>query len=173
MSWQAFEGIAEEYDKWYKENAEIYEKELECVKEAIKGTKLLDVGSGTGAFCLKGAIALDPSLSMLKVARKKGCEAVMGIAEMLPFRSKAFDNAYFVTSLCFVNDRDMAISEAKRVAKEVVACILVKDSELVKKYEEKGKRGHRIYKYAKFMKPEELGRIICKPFDFFACVKIS
>ena len=173
MSWQAFEGIAEEYDEWYEENTEIYKKELECVEESVKGTKLLDVGSGTGAFCLKGAIALDPSISMLKVAKKKGCEAVRGIAEMLPFRSKAFDSAYFVTSLCFVNDKGKAISEAMRVARGVIACILVKGSDLVKKYEEKGKKGHRIYKHAKFMRPEELGEVICKPFDFFACIRIS
>ncbi len=173
MSWTAFEPIAEEYDKWYEENKEIYEKELECVKKSVKGNKLLDIGSGTGAFCLKNAIALEPSLSMLKIAKKKGCEAVRGIAEALPFRSNSFDTAYFVTSLCFVGDRRKAIEEAKRVAKNVTACILVKGSELVNKYEEKGRRGHRIYKHAKFMKPEELGEIVCKPFDFFACVRIS
>lgn len=173
MSWEAFEGVAEEYDKWYEKNKDVYLKELECVGMSVKGKRLLDVGSGTGAFCLKGTIALDPSLDMIRIAKKKGCEAIRAVAEMMPFRSKAFDTAYFVTSLCFVKNRDKALEEAMRVSKNVVACILVKDSELVKKYEEKGKMGHKIYRHAKFMRPEELGKVVCKPFDFFACVKIS
>jgi ubiquinone/menaquinone biosynthesis C-methylase UbiE len=172
LSFKAFSELAEEYDRWYEENWELFLKELECVKKAKRG-KCVEVGAGTGAFCSElGCLALDPALNALKIAKRKGCEAVLGVAEALPFRSKAFDSAIFITSLCFVQDREKALKEAERVSSFVGVCALLKESELVKKYEEKGKRGHPIFKYARFLSGRELERLgerLCSVGDFFAC----
>jgi len=151
MSFEAFSKLAEEYVKWYERKREIYEKELECVKKAVRG-KSLEIGGGTGAFSFPlGALNLDPALGALKVAKRKRVECVRGIAEMLPFRSKAFETAYLVTSLCFIGDPEGALKEAERVASSVVACIIPKESELAKEYEERGRKGHKIYKHANFL----------------------
>ncbi len=168
-----FSELAEEYDKWYLENREIYEKELECVKKAVKGKRKLEVGGGTGAFSSPlGAVNLDLAIGALKLAKRKGVECVLGDAKSLPFRSKAFDSSYFVTSLCFTGKE--VLKEAERVSKEVVACIIPKESELARKYEEKGRRGHPIFKYARFLSLEEFEgwEEVCN-LGWFACFKKS
>ncbi|HIH90788.1 class I SAM-dependent methyltransferase [Ignicoccus hospitalis] len=176
MSFEAFSRLAEEYDSWYKENEGLYREELECVRRAVKG-RCLEVGAGTGAFSAPlGCVALDPALGALRLAKGKGAEAVLGVAEALPFRSSSFDTVAFVTSLCFVQDKERSLKEAKRVGKRVVVCALLKESELVKSYEEKGRRGHPIFKYARFLSREELGSVgeeVCSVGDFFACYSLS
>jgi len=152
LSFEPFSSLAEDYDRWYREKREIYEKELECLKSSVKGHKLLEIGGGTGAFSAPlGAVDLDPAPGALRVAKRKGVETVLGVAEALPFRSDSFDASFFVTSLCFIGNPQRALEEAFRVSKRVVACIIPKESDLAKKYEERGKRGHKIYKYAKFL----------------------
>jgi len=176
MSFEAFSKLAEEYDKWYEENEELYKKELDCVRKVVS-EKCLEVGAGTGAFASKlGCVALDPALGALRLAKEKGCEAVRGVGELLPFRSSSFDTVLFVTSLCFVGDQKRALEEALRVGKRISICALLKDSELVKKYEEKGKRGHPIFKHARFLRRDELeklGKEVCSVGDFFACFVIE
>ena len=175
MSFRAFSELAREYDSWYRENEEVYKKELECVKKLVKG-KCLEVGAGTGAFAAPlGCLALDPALGALKLAKEKGCEAALGVAESLPFRSKSFDSVLFVTSLCFVQDPERALREALRVGKNVGVCALVRESELVKKYIEKGRRGHPIFKHARFFSEKELealGDEVCSVGDFFKCYSL-
>ncbi|UXD21269.1 SAM-dependent methyltransferase [Ignicoccus pacificus DSM 13166] len=173
MSFEVFSQVAEEYDKWYEEKEEIYKKELKCVKKGIQGKRILEVGGGTGAFSSPlGAVNLDPALGALKVAKRKDVEAILGIAEMLPFRSNSFDSSFFVTSLCFVNDVKKALKEAERVSKSVVACIIPKESGLAKKYEERGRKGHPIYKYSKFLSKDQFkdwGKVC--DLEWFACFK--
>ena len=175
MSHEAFSRLAEEYDKWYEENEELFERELKCVSKVVKG-KCLEVGAGTGAFASRlGCLALDPALGALRLAKAKGCEAVLGVAEALPFRSNSFDTALFVTSLCFVGDAEEALKEARRVGRSVSVCALLKGSKLVRRYEEKGRKGHPIFKHAKFFSKEELeelvGKEVCSVGDFFACFR--
>ena len=175
MSIEAFSRLAKRYDKWYEEHEDVFRKELECLKKGIEGERVLEIGSGTGAFAKElNALALDPALGALRMGKTKGLESVLGVAEMLPFRSKAFDASYFVTSLCFVSSVKEALREAERVSRTVVACIIPKDSEVAKLYEEKGRRGHEIYKYAKFLRKEELEELgfegVCD-LGWFSCLK--
>ncbi len=175
MSFEVFSKLAEKYDQWYRENEEVFKKELECVKESVKGKRLLEIGSGTCAFAKElNALALDPALGALKICKSKGVESVLGVAELLPFRSKAFDVSYFVTSLCFVNSVEDSLKEARRVSEEVVVCVIPKESEIAKLYEEKGRRGHEIYKFARFVSRSELKGAgfeeVCD-LGWFACLK--
>ncbi|ALU11753.1 hypothetical protein EYM_04390 [Ignicoccus islandicus DSM 13165] len=175
MSKEAFSRVAERYDRWYQEHEEIFNRELECLRKGVKGKRILEIGSGTGAFAKElGAVALDPALGALKIGKAKGLESVLGVAEKLPFRSKAFDCSYFVTSLCFVDSVEDAIKEAERVSKEVVACIIPKESDVAKLYEEKGRKGHELYKYAHFLSKKrllEMGFNIVCDLEWFTCLK--
>ena len=50
---QKFDGYAEQYDKWFMENSNLFESELRLFKKAlgdISGKRLLSVGCGSGLF---------------------------------------------------------------------------------------------------------------------------
>jgi len=68
---------------------------------------------------------------MLRVARSRGVEAVLGVGEGdLPFRSDAFDYVLLIVALCFV-DEPAVLQEAARVAKPggaLAACIVARDN---------------------------------------------
>jgi len=158
------------------EHLETYLKELECVKKSVGKGRKVEIGGGTGAFSKPlDAIALDLALPLLQIAKKKGIECVLGDAQLLPFRSKSFNESFFVASLCFIDDPKRAIEEALRVSKEyVVACILPRESTLVKDYMKKGSKGHPIYRYAKFLssKDFENWERVCL-LEWFQCYKLK
>lgn len=90
--------------------------------------KILDVGTGTGALlqCLRryypdaALFGLDPAYNMcLQTASKlgKGCLAVNGYAEMLPFKSAVFDLAVSASALQWVENIAAALLELRRILK--------------------------------------------------------
>lgn len=92
---------------------------------------LLDVGCGTALLYeyMKSReigfaryVCLDPHMGMLVIARQKLAETVtsllvLGYAEVLPFRDRAFDGVLSITTWGALEDHSKAIAEAKRVAK--------------------------------------------------------
>src|SRR6478736_1201893 len=70
---------------------------VDCSPIALRGRRVLDLGTGTGAASrpavAKGAsvTALDTPLGMLQTDRAERPPAVVGDALALPFRSGAFD----------------------------------------------------------------------------------
>jgi len=93
------------------------------------GETVLDIGCGIGASLAplidKGlsATGLDASPYMLDIAAKQlGHRADLhrGRAEALPFDDNSFTYALLVTTLEFVDDPELALAEALRVAKDRV-----------------------------------------------------
>lgn len=92
----------------------------------IDGTKILDVGCGTGrniSFFLKHnakVTGIDCTSSMLDVARSKfkNVKLIEGNAEKLPFENESFDITCSFKALPHVEDIESAISEMKRVTKK-------------------------------------------------------
>lgn len=90
----------------------------------LRGQRVLDVGSGTGAVAAalaENAAAkvwgVEPSAEMLAVARARVPTTVglkLGAAESLPFRDEWFDRVLFSLSIHLV-DRPAALAEAARV----------------------------------------------------------
>jgi len=82
--------------------------------------RVLDVAAGTGAITrlleARGArvIALDQSIEMLNVARRRGATVVPGTAERLPFPDASFDGVTFGYLLRYV-DPGVAMRELVRV----------------------------------------------------------
>jgi len=89
---------------------------------AVTPSRLLEVGSGTGAFAARCAhelrchlTALDSSPDMVAATRSHGVEAVLGDVQDLPFDDGSFDAAVAAWMLYHVSDRDRALGELARV----------------------------------------------------------
>ncbi len=128
---------AEAYDRWYESGygARAADAELAALLRLLPPppARLLDVGCGTGFFAQKLAargytvfcVDIAPEMAAL-AATKDGVSGrvVLGDALALPFRSRCFDCALFVTSLEFVGDPCRALGEAARCAEKIVAVVL-------------------------------------------------
>ncbi|MCL4376977.1 MAG: class I SAM-dependent methyltransferase, partial [Actinobacteria bacterium] len=151
----AFDDNADEYDRWYNSNKEIYQSELLALKQVVPaGKRSLEVGVGTGRFAvpLGVRIGAEPSEAMSSIARQRGIKVKKGFAENLPFKDKSFDFVLFVTTICFLDDISKALKEAYRVLVkngEIIIGLIDKNSDLGKKYE-KMKEKNKFYKDAHF-----------------------
>ncbi len=113
-----FERHAVRYDNWFDRHAAAYQAELLACRALLPWVGLgLSIGVGTGRFAapLGVAIGLDPARAVLAYAQRRGVLVVQGIAESLPFADHCFDYALSVTTLCFVDDVDAMLREARRV----------------------------------------------------------
>lgn len=87
--------------------------------------KILDVGSGPGrdAFILKqgglDVTCLDASKTMIKLAREKGLESVLGDFNEIPFPDESFDGVWAYTSLLHIPKAEIEkpLDEIRRVLK--------------------------------------------------------
>lgn len=108
---------------------------------------LLDVGCGTGHFSRRFATpglqvtGLDPDLQTIDYARQQdgSISYLEGSAEKLPFADGSFDYCTAVTSLCFVDQMDTAISEMWRVSRKAIVLGLLNRNSLL--YRQKYNRG--------------------------------
>jgi len=166
----AFDDNANEYDRWYEGNKEIYQSELLALKQVVPaGKRGLEVGVGTGRFAvpLGVKIGVEPSEAMLSIARQRGVKVKKGFAENLPFKDKSFDFVLFVTTICFLNDISKALKEVYRVLVkngEIIIGLIDKNSDLGKKYE-KMKEKNKFYKDAHFYSVDEIVNLL-KPSNF-------
>lgn len=95
------------------------------------GTRVLDVGAGTGALTAellaRGAVvtAADPSPEFVAVLRRRfpDVEAHEAPAESLPFETGEFDRALAQLVVAFMSDAPAAIAEMARVAHRVAVCM--------------------------------------------------
>jgi ubiquinone/menaquinone biosynthesis C-methylase UbiE len=85
------------------------------------GTRLADIGGGTGNYALALAaegwapVVIDRSLQMLAHASGKGLETTLADAGALPFEAECFDAAMLVSMLHHVDSPAEVLGEARRV----------------------------------------------------------
>jgi ubiquinone/menaquinone biosynthesis C-methylase UbiE len=116
----AFDKNVDRYEQWFVDNPLAYVSELRALRELLPTSgKGIEIGVGTGRFAAPLGIrnGIEPSRSMAEVARKRGIEVVHGVAEHLPFADREFDHALMVTTVCFLDDVNMAFQEVRRVLK--------------------------------------------------------
>jgi SAM-dependent methyltransferase len=151
----AFDHNVERYEQWFVDNPFAYVSELRAVRELLPmNSSGIEIGLGTGRFAaplgiLKG---VEPSRSMAELARKKGVEVVAGVAEHLPFMDGEFGFALMVTTVCFLDDIEMAFREVHRVLRpggSLVIGFVDRDSPLGKEYQTK-KDKSAFYQHATF-----------------------
>ena len=151
----AFDRNVDHYEQWFVDNPLAYVSELRAVRELLPaGGMGIEIGIGTGRFAAPLGIrtGVEPSQAMAELARKKGIEVVPGVAERLPFRDGEFDFCLMVTTVCFLDDRDLAFREAHRVLRSGGAFVIGfvdRDSPLGREYL-KRKDKSAFYKEATF-----------------------
>lgn len=148
------------YDGWFDRHPLVYQAELRAVRSLLPGGRGLEVGVGSGRFAgpLGVGLGLDPSWSMLELARGRGVGCINGRAEALPLRTGALDYLLLVTVLCFLPEPLLALREARRVVRpggRAVIALIDGMSPLGKQYEA-GKGSSLFYQEARFYSVDEV-----------------
>jgi len=114
----SFDKNVARYEQWFLDHPLAYVSELHAVRDLLPpGGGGLEIGVGTGRFAAPLGIAagIEPSRAMAGVAGKRGVAVTIGVAEHLPYKDAEFDLALMVTTVCFLDDIDLAFREARRV----------------------------------------------------------
>lgn len=157
----AFDKNVQQYEEWFGNNPFAYLSELHAVQELLPGKGSgIEIGMGTGRFSAPLGIVqgIEPSRSMAEVAKKKGLDVVSGVAENLPYKDSEFDFCLMVTTVCFLDDIDLAFQEVYRVLKQRGSFIIgfvEKNSPVGREYEQR-KNESPFYKAATFYSVNEL-----------------
>lgn len=142
----------EKYNAWYQTPRGFWigNAEFRLMARQLRPqptSTLLDVGCGTGHFSRRFAAfglqvtGLDPDARAIEFARQQdgSITYLEGSAEKLPFPDGSFDYGVAVTSLCFVEQFEKAISEMWRVSRKGIVLGLLNRNSLL--YKQKYNRG--------------------------------
>ena len=160
-----FERLANRYDAWYEGAAGsvLFPLEVDCLAPLLVGASLpsLEVGVGSGRFAeaLAVDVGLDPARSPLLLAQERGIRVVQGVGERLPFPDACFGAVLMVVTLCFADDPEALLVEARRVLYPdgtLVLGMVFADTPWGQWYAGKGQAGHPIYSVARFLTRDEV-----------------
>ena len=157
----AFETHVQQYEEWFGNNPFAYVSELHALQHLLPPNgNGIEIGIGTGRFAVPLGIqkGVEPSRAMAELAVKKGLDVVTGVAENLPFADADFDFALMVTTVCFLDDLDMAFKEAYRVLKPYgtfIVGFVDKNSPVGRSYEQR-KSESLFYRDATFYSVDDL-----------------
>jgi ubiquinone/menaquinone biosynthesis C-methylase UbiE len=164
-----FEKNAEKYDAWYEQYREVYESELQAVRQQMlslpENITGIEVGLGTGRFAAPLGVkeGVEPSEEMGKIAVRRGVEVMNARAEKLPYGDLHFDFVLFVT-VCHLDDVAKAFKEAWRVLKKGGALIvgfIEKSSPIGREYEEK-RDVSEFFRHATFFTADRMVELLKK-----------
>lgn len=122
MSYNGFDIYANEYDKWFMLNSNVFETELRLVASCLKDShEILSIGCGSCLFekalrdnygiLIKHGI--EPSESMAKIAMKRGFDVEINTGEAADYGCEAYDTVLFNGCPCYMNDLKLALSKAR------------------------------------------------------------
>lgn len=163
---EVFDNYSEQYDQWYEEHRFAFLSEVEAFRKAVpRRGRGLEIGVGTGRFAQALGIGagIDPSESMLRMARERGIKVWTGKGEHLPFPDGQFDFIVMAITFCFLEDPKQALRESVRVLRKdgkLIIGIVDRESGLGKEYQEKKKEGHRFYRMATFYTAGEIKELM-------------
>jgi SAM-dependent methyltransferase len=167
MNDNPFNDLAAEYDSWFDEKGKrIFEIEVKALQEILPGLPKpwLEVGAGSGRFAQALGIetGLEPSIEMVKIARRRGINTFWGRGEQQIFEKTSFGSIFLITTLCFLDSPLKVLKEAYRIlvpGGKIVLGVVLKDSPWGQYYEQRKLEGHPIYKHATFYRCSEVARL--------------
>jgi len=174
---EPFDRRADDYDAWFEKHRAVYLSELQAVRSLLpEHVNALEVGVGTGRFAepLRIPSGIEPSRAMREIARARGIRVLDAVAEALPFGDGVFDLVLMVTTLCFLDEVNLAFAEAWRVlvpGGHLVVGFLDRDTELGQAYD--SRRGEsQFYRMARFWSSSDvLDAFRRARFDDLVCVQ--
>lgn len=172
---QTFDLYAEDFDRWFNENKEIYLSELYALQASRPYGRILDIGVGSGVFASKLGVevGIDVSVVMLEKSRKRGIDVVQADVKALPLRSGSFDTVISTFTICFVDQVQRMLEEAHRVLKRGGRFVLGEitlDSTWGKAYSRQGRAGHRFYSKASFFTYSQTVKMLSSSSFNITCV---
>lgn len=101
----------------------------------------------------------------MDITKRRGLRVEKASGESLPFKDESFGAVFLLFTLCFVEDSERVLSEARRVVKKdggLIVGIINRESPRGKLYMKKKSEGHPIYKYAHFYNANKVAGMIEK-----------
>ena len=169
---EAFNTVAGIYDDWYEhpQGKQVFQAEKNAIEQMIPASGLgLEIGAGTGIFAESltsdshTILCLDPSVEMLKKARKRKLPCILGVGEPLPIRHGLLDFTYMVTVLEFLDEPVALFNEVQRVAKLGAPLSLLfinSESSWGELYRNIGAKGDPVFQYAKLYAFDEVQELL-------------
>ena len=153
-----FDPLAYEYDRWFdKEGRLIFSIESRALRGLLPSLSKpwLEMGVGSGRFAQALGIetGVDPSIELVRIARRRGINTFWGRGEKSLFDEDTFGAIFLIVTLCFVDSPVAVLREAYRVLKpegNVVLGLVARESPWGQFYQGKKAEGHRFYKHATF-----------------------
>jgi SAM-dependent methyltransferase len=165
-----FDDLAPEYDAWFdQEGSLIYFVEVQAFKSLLptlpKPWLEIGVGSGRFAQALGIGTGIDPSIKLVKMARRRGVNAFLGQGEQELFDEGSFGTVFLIVTLCFLDFPLVVLKEANRILMpggKLVLGMVLKESPWGQFYQTKRAQGHRFYKFATFYSYDEVVKLIAQ-----------
>jgi len=159
---QVFDERAAEYDAWF-ENSLLFAIERAALQELatpLLGPKLeIGVGPGRFAEALGVEFGIDPALSPLDFAKKRGVHVSQAVGEALPYAGQSMQTVLLLFTFCFLVDPRPVLLECRRVLKpggHLVLGLIVADSPWGRMLQQKKEAGHPFYQQARFYGSSEV-----------------
>ncbi|MDD3618942.1 MAG: class I SAM-dependent methyltransferase [Desulfobulbaceae bacterium] len=115
---RSFDQRAAQYDAWYDNNP-AFAMELAALRAStmVLPRPRLEIGVGSGRFAraLQVEFGLDGAFSPLLIAARRHIMSVNGMAEQLPFRSRAIGTIYLLFTFCFLAEPGLVLRECSRI----------------------------------------------------------
>lgn len=158
-----FDNHAGDYDRWFDEHDDIYQAQLRMLRAALPDSgRGLEVGVGSGRFAVPFGIhcGIDPSPALIRIAKARGVEVVLGEGEHLPYREHSFDIVLMMTVICFLEDPFRVFRDVCQVLLSegtLVAGFIERDGEIAVQYRHEKTKG-RFLQFARFRTVDEVSR---------------
>lgn len=165
----AFDAHAAEYDLWYEsaQGRALFASEVDAIRMLMPNLEhpFLEIGVGTGRFAEELGIdaGIDPSEQALALARARGISVQRATGEDIPFADASCGAVFILCTLCFVENPEKVLSEAKRVLRPggcVIVGIVNRESAWGALYLRKKAGGHPIYRHARYYSAAELSAML-------------
>lgn len=168
------EEIFRDSKNWYLDKVGYVSPQLIDFVLRYAGKKILDIGCATGEYCRKlmrlgyDCVGIDINPLYIALQKGKGIKAQVMDAASLKFSNNSFDTALLFEVLEHVNDPEVLLREAKRVASKNILITVPNCSDFFKLQKMGLTYGHMLEQdHVNFFTKKELENLLSKYFKKF------